>query len=139
MLVIKVGSQAKVGPNQAPLDEDTILVRGPSAEVDRAIKEILQAAEDAKENLTASSYVRFFDSSLFCWILSLMAGFPFQVTQFEIDQEYVSRVVGAQGSAINKIRDSLGVRIDFDDEGYDKDADKSKRKKSSAKSKVKVR
>ncbi|KDQ21586.1 hypothetical protein BOTBODRAFT_26031 [Botryobasidium botryosum FD-172 SS1] len=117
VLVIKFGSQqTKAGSDQTPLDENAILVRGPSADVDRAIKEINQAAKDAEEDAIASSYF----------------------TVFEIDQEYVSRVVGAHGAAVNKLRDQFDVRIDFDDEVRGDEADRSKRKKSGAKSKVKI-
>jgi predicted PilT family ATPase len=58
---------------------------------------------------------------------------------FEIDREYVGRIVGSQGSGINKLRDSLGVKVDFADDGDDtKDANK-KRKGMGLKSKVTVR
>jgi KH domain len=51
----------------------------------------------------------------------------------------VGRVVGAQGSGINKLRDSLGVKIDFSDDG-DEAKDTSKKRKGAAhKSKVTVR
>ena len=38
-----------------------------------------------------------------------------QSTEFDIDREYVARVVGSQGSGINKIRDLLGVKVDVSD------------------------
>jgi hypothetical protein len=51
----------------------------------------------------------------------------------------VGRVVGSQGSGVNKLRESLGVKIDFLDDGDDaKDAGK-KRKGASQKSKITVR
>jgi hypothetical protein len=50
----------------------------------------------------------------------------------------VGRVVGSQGSGVNKLRDLLGVRIDFSDDGDDtKDAGKKKRG-TSQKSKITV-
>jgi hypothetical protein len=52
-LSIKVGADAN-----DPSTEDVILVRGASAEVDRAVKEILKIVEDAKNDLILSSYVR---------------------------------------------------------------------------------
>lgn len=61
------------------------------------------------------------------------------MVEFEIDREYVGRVVGSQGSGVNKLRDSLGVKIDFSDDVDDtKDAGK-KRKGVTQKSKTTVR
>ena len=58
---------------------------------------------------------------------------------FEVDREYVGRIVGSQGSGVNKLRESLGVKIDFSDDGDDtKDVNK-KRKGTGLKSKVTVR
>ena len=51
-LSIKVGAEA--GDQST---EDIIVVRGASAEVDRAVKEILKIVEDAKDDLILSSYV----------------------------------------------------------------------------------
>ena len=52
-LSIKVG--AKAGDE---LTEDIILVRGASAEVQRAVKEILMIVENAKNDEIVNSYVR---------------------------------------------------------------------------------
>lgn len=52
---IKVGAEA--GDQST---EDIIVVRGASAEVDRAVKEILKIVEDAKDDLILSSYVCLF-------------------------------------------------------------------------------
>lgn len=110
-LSIKVGAQAA---DQST--EDIIVVRGASAEVDRAVKEILQIVEDAKDDLILSSYS----------------------VGFEIDREYVGRIVGSQGSGVNRLREVLGVRIDFSDDGDDaRDANK-KRRGSGLKSKVTI-
>jgi predicted PilT family ATPase len=110
-LSIKVGAEAA---DQST--EDIIVVRGASAEVDRAVKEILKIVEDAKDDLILSSYS----------------------VVFEIDREYVGRIVGSQGSGVNRLRDALGVRVDFSDDGDDaKDANK-KRKGSGLKSKVTI-
>jgi hypothetical protein len=51
-LIIKVGAEVN-----DPSTEDAILVRGLSAEVDRAVKDILKNVEDAKDDLILSSYV----------------------------------------------------------------------------------
>ena len=62
-----------------------------------------------------------------------------KAVEFEIDREYVGRVVGSQGSGVNKLRETLGVRIDFADDGDEtKDAGK-KRKGATQKSKITVR
>jgi transcription antitermination factor NusA-like protein len=59
--------------------------------------------------------------------------------EFEIDREYVGRVVGSQGSGVNRLRESLGVKIDFSDDGDDiKDAFK-KKKGTAQRSKITVR
>ncbi|KAI9508228.1 SCP160 protein [Russula earlei] len=100
-LSIKVGAEAN-----EPSTEDVILVRGASAEVERAVRDILKIVEDAKNDLILSSHS----------------------VEFEIDREYVGRVVGSQGSGVNKLRESLGVKIDFSDDGDDiKDAGKKRR------------
>lgn len=51
-LSIKVGAEAG-----DPSSQDVILVRGVSADVDRAVKEILRVVEDAKNDAIVSSYV----------------------------------------------------------------------------------
>lgn len=57
VLSIKVGNQAKLAPGATPLGHDDILVRGPSSEVDRAIKQIYKIVEDAKNDEIDSAYV----------------------------------------------------------------------------------
>lgn len=51
-LSIKVGAEAG-----DPSTEDVILVRGVSADVDRAVKDILRIVDDAKNDAVVSSYV----------------------------------------------------------------------------------
>lgn len=49
----------KVGADAGDLSgEDVILVRGVSADVDRAVKEILKIVDDAKNDEIISSFVR---------------------------------------------------------------------------------
>ncbi|KAG8923857.1 hypothetical protein FRC01_012232, partial [Tulasnella sp. 417] len=74
-------------------NENEILVRGPASEVDRAVGQIHKAVADAEQYEIDHSYI----------------------LEFSIPQEYVGRVVGSQGSGVNKIRDSLDVKIDFSD------------------------
>jgi hypothetical protein len=54
-----------------------------------------------------------------------------QSTEFDIDRDYVSRIVGTGGAGANKLRTSLGVKIDFADGNDDKDkfVDKSGKNK----------
>ncbi|KAH9979180.1 SCP160 protein [Russula compacta] len=110
-LSVKVGAEAN-----DPSTGDVILVRGASAEVDRAVKDILRIVEDAKNDLILSSYP----------------------VEFEIDREYVGRVVGSQGSGVNKLRESLGVKIDFLDDGDDNKDMGKKRKGATQKSKITI-
>ena len=60
--------------------------------------------------------------------------------EFDIDKEYVGRIVGAQGSGINKLRDQLGVRVDVRDDIDEKEKESSGKKKKVVhqKSKIKV-
>ncbi|KXN91057.1 Vigilin 1, partial [Leucoagaricus sp. SymC.cos] len=109
-LIVKFGLEAGDGAT-----EDTILTRGISADVDRAVKEILQIVENAKNDEIINSYS----------------------TEFEIDREYVGRVVGAQGVGVNRLRDQLGVRVDVNDE-EDKESSGKKKKSTVQKSKVKI-
>ncbi|PPR02413.1 hypothetical protein CVT26_011381 [Gymnopilus dilepis] len=102
-LSIKVGAQAG-----DPSTEDVILVRGVSADVDRAVKEILKIVEDAKNDEIVNSHS----------------------TEFEIDREYVGRIVGSQGAGVNKLRDQLGVKVDVSDNVEDKEKETGKKKKA---------
>ena len=61
---------------------------------------------------------------------------PAQSTEFEIDKEYVGRVVGALGAGVNRLREQLGVRVDVSDDVDEKD---KKKKTVHQKSKIKVR
>lgn len=58
VLSVKVGSQAKVAAGQPPLGENDIVIRGPSSEVDRAVKEIRKIVEDAKNDEIDNGFVR---------------------------------------------------------------------------------
>jgi transcription antitermination factor NusA-like protein len=130
-LSVKVGAEAN-----DPSTEDVILVRGASAEVDRAVKEILKIVEDAKNDLILSSYVCPVHN---CCVGVELTRIHIKLVEFEIDREYVGRVVGSQGSGVNRLRESLGVKIDFSDDGDDiKDAGR-KKKGTSQRSKITVR
>ncbi|KAF8348341.1 hypothetical protein F5887DRAFT_953169 [Amanita rubescens] len=111
-LSIKVGADAG-----SPDTEDVILVRGITEDVNRVVKEILKIVEDAKNDEIVSSYV----------------------TEFEIEKEYVGRVVGAHGVGVNKLREQLGVKVDFFDEVEEKEKESGRKKKAILqKSKIKI-
>ncbi|KAJ7188034.1 hypothetical protein C8R46DRAFT_1053419 [Mycena filopes] len=98
--------------------EDVIAVRGASDDVDRAVKEILKIVEDAKNDEIVNSFS----------------------TEFDVEREYVGRIVGAQGAGVNKLRDQLGVRVDVSDEVDEKEKEVSGKKKKAVhqRSKVKI-
>ncbi|KAJ7595029.1 hypothetical protein C8J56DRAFT_1123796 [Mycena floridula] len=102
-LSIKVGAAAGHS-----LGEDVILVRGSSSEVDRAVKEILKIVENAKKDEINNSFT----------------------VEFEIDKEFVGRIVGSHGSGVNKLRDQLGVKVDVSDDTDEKEKETSKKKKT---------
>ncbi|KAG5221278.1 Vigilin [Salix suchowensis] len=102
-LSIKIGAEAG-----DPASQDVIKVRGTSSDVSSAIKKILEIVEKAKNDEIESSYS----------------------TTFEIDREYVGRIVGSQGSGINKLRDQLGVKVDVSDEPDSQDKEGGKKKKA---------
>jgi len=62
-----------------------------------------------------------------------------QSTEFDIEKEYVGRVVGAQGAGVNKLRDQLGVKVDVSDDVDEREKEGNKKKKvTHQKSRVKV-
>lgn len=83
-----------VGNKDAQAAQDVIVVRGPSTEVDRVVPAIKQIVEDAKND-------------------DLVNGFT---QTFNVEKRHVPHLVGSSGSAINKLRESLSVRINFDDD-----------------------
>ncbi|KAG8835486.1 hypothetical protein FRC18_000438 [Serendipita sp. 400] len=73
--------------------EDIVVIRGSPTDVDRATKEVLRIVEEAMNDAIDSSYV----------------------TEFQIPQQFVARIVGAAGSGIQKYREQLDVKIDIED------------------------
>lgn len=117
----------KLGPEAGdPSKQDIILIRGATADVDRAVKEINDIVEKASKDAIVSSHVRSHTI-----LLDRHSEIPHQSIEFEIDREYVARIVGAQGVGINKLRDQLGVKVDVHDEHDDKEKDATKKKKTS--------
>jgi predicted ATPase len=48
-------------------------------------------------------------------------------------------IVGAQGSGVNKLRDALGVQVDFSDEADEKEKEAGKKKKANVHQKFKTK
>jgi predicted PilT family ATPase len=87
------------------------------------VKEIQQIAENAENDLIASSYVS--------WAVRVSCSYltQGQSTEFDIDREYVSRIVGTGGAGANKLRTSLGVKIEFADETDERDPNPNPKRK----------
>lgn len=81
----------KVGPKSG---EDEVVVRGPSSEVDRVVAQIKSIVEDAKNDDIVNGYT----------------------VEFTVDRKHVPHLVGSSGAAINRLREQLGVRVNFDDD-----------------------
>ncbi len=88
---VKVGS--KPGASKTD-DEDIVTVRGPAGEVDRVVGQIKQIVEDAKNDDIINGYT----------------------VDFNVDKKHVAHLVGSSGAAINKLRETLGVKVNFDDD-----------------------
>ncbi|GAO47518.1 hypothetical protein G7K_1723-t1 [Saitoella complicata NRRL Y-17804] len=80
-IVVKIGN------------DETISIRGPSKEVDRVAKEILDLVEEAKTNEVLNSYTQSFD-------------FP---------AKFSKNLIGKAGANITKLREELGVKIEVDE------------------------
>ncbi|WVR00176.1 hypothetical protein IAU59_007318 [Kwoniella sp. CBS 9459] len=92
---VKVGSSASNKPSSGnKIDEDTVVIRGPSGEVERVVAQIKQIVEDAKNDDIVNGYT----------------------VDFPVDKKHVAHLVGQSGATINKLRETLGVRVNFDDE-----------------------
>ena len=99
-LAIKLGQDARKLVHEASND-DLIVVRGASADVDRASKEILRIVEEAKNDEIDNSHVRL----LFLLLSTISAAIlncARQSVEFEIGREYVGKIVGAHGNGVNK-------------------------------------
>ncbi|GJN91319.1 hypothetical protein Rhopal_004339-T1 [Rhodotorula paludigena] len=81
--------QVQLGGADAKSDE--VVVRGPKDEVERVSKELERIAEEARNEEIVNSHV----------------------VEFEVPAEQVRHIVGKAGSGVNKLREDLGVRVDF--------------------------
>ncbi|GAA5935504.1 Scp160p [Sporobolomyces koalae] len=71
--------------------QDQVSIRGPKDEAERVKKELERIAEEAKKEEIVNSHV----------------------VEFEIETSLVRHVVGKAGAGVNKLRDDLGVKVDF--------------------------
>lgn len=76
-------------------EEDSVVIRGPSDEVARVRKALEEIAETAKNEEIVNSHV----------------------VEFEIDTIHVRHVVGKAGAGVTKLREELGVKVDFEQLG----------------------
>lgn len=88
LVAVKLGANAK-----GAASEDSITVRGPSNEVDRVVAELKRIAKDAEDDAIVNGHE----------------------ASFTVEPAHVKHLVGKSGSAITKLREELGVRVDFDD------------------------
>ncbi|EJD52559.1 hypothetical protein AURDEDRAFT_111219 [Auricularia subglabra TFB-10046 SS5] len=119
-LAIKLGKDAsRLLKAEGQATSDTIAVRGVASDVARAIKDIHGIVEAAKNDEIDNGYT----------------------VEFHIPREYVGRIVGAQGQAVNKLRESLGIEVDFTDEddGKEKEKENGIKKKKPTSSTAKAR
>lgn len=89
---VKVGSKDKSKSNAD--DEDQVVIRGQASEVDRIVIQINAIVEDAKNDDIINGYT----------------------VEFSVDRKHVPHLVGSSGAAINKLRETLGVKVNFDDD-----------------------
>ena len=90
---VKVGGKDK-NKSGGGEDDDTVVVRGPSSEVDRVVSQIKSIVEDAKNDDIINGYT----------------------VEFNVDRKHVPHLVGSSGASINKLREILGVKVNFDDD-----------------------
>ncbi|GAC98147.1 hypothetical protein PHSY_005736 [Pseudozyma hubeiensis SY62] len=114
LVAVKLGSSkaAAADKNGASLSEDAILVRGPSTEVERVVKELQRIATEAEQDNIINGHV----------------------AEFSVDSNHVPHLVGRGGSAITKLREELGVRIDFGEPSSADGADNAKKGRKTASS-----
>lgn len=120
LVAVKLGSSKAASPastdkSGSSLSEDSIMVRGPSSEVERVVKELKRIAVEAEQD-------------------SIING---HVVEFSVDASHVPHLVGRGGSAITKLREELGVRIDFGEPSSAERGDGAKKgKKATSSTKV---
>ncbi|WVN90844.1 uncharacterized protein L203_106087 [Cryptococcus depauperatus CBS 7841] len=91
LVSVKVGSSASKFPSTG--SEDSVTIRGPRNEVDRVAEKIKQVVEDARNDEIMNGYT----------------------AKFDVDKKHVPHLVGQAGATINKLRETLGVKVNFED------------------------
>ncbi|RHZ71430.1 hypothetical protein Glove_258g36 [Diversispora epigaea] len=77
---------------QAPISNDIVIIKGPTVEVERVVKEISKVVEEAKHTEIMNSY-------------TIVFNFPAQ---------YSAHIIGKGGANVTKLKENLGVRIDIE-------------------------
>lgn len=99
LVAVKLGSfaSASAAAKGANKDEDTVTVRGPSAEVQRVCAELHRIAEEAEQDAIVNGHT----------------------AEFAIDSQHVPHIVGRGGASVTRLREDLGVKIDFEDKNVE--------------------
>ena len=92
LVAVKVGA-GKGAAAPSKKEEDAVVVRGPSAEVQRVVKELNRIAEEAEQDNIVNGHVG----------------------EIVFDAAHIPHLVGKGGAAITKLRDELGIRVDISD------------------------
>ena len=90
-LLVSLGGRMPVKQVAEPLTEDSIVVRGASEAVARAVAQIQRIAKDAEED-------------------SIVNGF---VDELSVPGKFVPHLIGRGGAGITKLREDLGVKLDI--------------------------
>ncbi|MCO5598726.1 hypothetical protein L7F22_052824 [Adiantum nelumboides] len=93
LAAVKFGSSASTTGKTSSKEEDAVIIRGPSSEVERVIKAIQTIAKEAEEDAVVNGHT----------------------IELTIDSQFVPHIVGRGGSGVTKLREDLGVKIDFGD------------------------
>ncbi|KAK9719344.1 hypothetical protein K7432_004879, partial [Basidiobolus ranarum] len=101
---VKIGSSKKGEEKPADVDENSVIVKGPSEEVSRIVKEINTIVDEAKHHEIMNSFT----------------------AEFTIPAAYSAHVIGKGGSNITKLKDSLDVKIDIDGKNEEDETPKEK-------------
>jgi transcription antitermination factor NusA-like protein len=93
LVAVKLGSSNSNASGAKPDDENTVVVRGPSTEVSRVTQAIQQIVKEAEEDAIVNGHT----------------------VEMSVNSQYVPHLVGRGGAGVTKLREELGVKIDFGD------------------------
>ncbi|KAF0396830.1 kh domain containing protein [Gigaspora margarita] len=77
---------------QTPMSNDIVVIKGPTEEVERVVKEINKVVEDAKHTEFMNSYT----------------------VEFTFPAQYSAHVIGKGGAHVTRLKDKLNVKIDIE-------------------------